>query len=50
MGSSAELKEEWEGHGIFKREKSENPEFHNWNAIYINYCSGTGPNFELIII
>lgn len=28
--------------GIFNRDEKLNPEFYNWNIIYINYCDGTG--------
>lgn len=42
MGSSSHFDETWTGEGIFNRDKKSNPEFYNWNAIYINYCSGTG--------
>jgi hypothetical protein len=42
MGSSVPLSRDFDGKGIFSRKQNENPEFHNWNSIFINYCSGTG--------
>lgn len=42
LGSSKFNRPEVVLDGIFSRNETLNPEFYNWNFIYINYCDGTG--------
>ena len=42
LGSSKNKKQTADKSGIFGRNSTTNPEFYNWNYIFMNYCDGTG--------
>lgn len=42
LGSSKNLAATSSQGGFFVRNEASNPQFYNWNYVYINYCDGTG--------
>lgn len=41
LGSSTRRLRNMSFYGIISKNSSENPEFHNWNKIYVVYCDGS---------
>ena len=40
LGSSKDWQESYQAFGIFSDDPSVNPDFYNWNAVFVMYCDG----------